>query len=156
MPLGMEVGLDISNIVLDGDPAHPPPKVHSPQIFILCLLWPNGWMDQVATWYVGRPRPWPHCVRWEPTALPQRGNPHLIFGQCLLWPNGWMDQDATWYTVGVDSGDIVLDGPISPPSGKGHSGPPLFGPCLLWPNDRPSQLLLSSCLILQIWTPRNL
>jgi len=25
MPLGMEVGLDPGDIVLDGDPAHPPP-----------------------------------------------------------------------------------------------------------------------------------
>jgi len=25
------------------------------------VLWPNGWMDQDATWYEGRPRPWPHC-----------------------------------------------------------------------------------------------
>jgi len=32
----------------------------------LCLLWPNGWMDQDATWYEGRPRPMPHCVRRGP------------------------------------------------------------------------------------------
>jgi len=32
---------------------------------------------------------------------------------------------------------------------KGHSSPrPLFGPCLLWSNGRPSQLLLSTCLLL--------
>jgi len=28
------------------------------------VLWPNGWKDQDATWYGGRPRPKPHCVRW--------------------------------------------------------------------------------------------
>jgi len=28
-----------------------------------CLLWANGWMDQDATWYGGRPRPRPHCVK---------------------------------------------------------------------------------------------
>jgi len=27
-------------------------------------LWPNGWTDQDETWHAGRPRPWPHCVRW--------------------------------------------------------------------------------------------
>ena len=27
-----------------------------PPIFGPCPLWPNGWMDQHATWYVGRPR----------------------------------------------------------------------------------------------------
>ena len=32
-----------------------------------CLLWPNGWMDQDATWYGGRPRSRPHCVRWRPS-----------------------------------------------------------------------------------------
>ena len=43
MPLGVEVGLGSGHIVLDGDPALPPPKVHSPPIFGPCLLWPNGW-----------------------------------------------------------------------------------------------------------------
>jgi len=34
MKLGMEVGLGSGQIVLDGD---------------LCLLWPNGWMEQDVT-----------------------------------------------------------------------------------------------------------
>jgi len=29
------------------------------------VLWPNGWLDQDATRYGGRPRPRRHCVRWE-------------------------------------------------------------------------------------------
>ena len=75
MTLGRKVGLDPSDIVLDGDPAPPPPKTRqSPSIFGPCLLWPNGWMDQDATWYDGRPRPRPHCVRWGPSSpLPERG-----------------------------------------------------------------------------------
>jgi len=28
------------------------------------VLWPNGYMDKDGTWHAGRPRPWPHCVRW--------------------------------------------------------------------------------------------
>jgi len=32
-----------------------------------CLLWPNGWIDQDAIWYGGRPWPSPHCVRWGPS-----------------------------------------------------------------------------------------
>jgi len=32
-------------------------KRAQPPIFGPCLLWPNGWMDQDATWCVGRP--WP-------------------------------------------------------------------------------------------------
>jgi len=48
-----------------------------PSIFGPCLLWPNGWMDQDATWYrgmlEGRPRPRPHCVRWGLTSALRRG-----------------------------------------------------------------------------------
>jgi len=46
--------------------------------------------------------------------------------------------------VGRGPGHIVLDGDPAPLS-IGHS-PTLFGPCLLWPKDRPSQLLLSTCM----------
>jgi len=65
------------------------------------VLWPNGWMDQDATWYGGRPRPTPHCVRWGPNSLHGKGHssPQLsrcteaslsasVTGPCLLWPNG--------------------------------------------------------------------
>jgi len=34
-----------------------------------------------------------------------------------------MDQDATWYGVGLNPGDILLDGDPAPPHGKGHSSP---------------------------------
>jgi len=44
MPLGAEVGLGPSDIVLDGDLA-PPTKGARPQIFGPCPFWPNGWMD---------------------------------------------------------------------------------------------------------------
>ena len=62
MKLGKEVGLDIGHTVLDGN-TDPLPGKEQPPIFGRCLLWPNGCMDQDATWYGGRPRPWPHCVR---------------------------------------------------------------------------------------------
>ena len=56
-----------------------------PPIFGPRLLWPNGCMDQDATWYGGRHLglrdivscPFPKGARQPP-----------IFGQCLLWPNG--------------------------------------------------------------------
>jgi len=64
MAFGMEVGLDPGHIVLDGDQSPPPPKKGAPPIFGSYLLWPNGWIDQDTTWYGGRPRPRPHCVRW--------------------------------------------------------------------------------------------
>ena len=48
-------------------------------IFGPCLLRPNGWMDQDATWYGGRPRPRPHYVRWGPIAPPDGGTAALCF-----------------------------------------------------------------------------
>jgi len=91
MPLGMEVGLDPSDIVLDGDPAPLPKKGAEPSpIFGPCLLWPNGWMDQDATWCEGRPRPRPHCVTWGPSSPPpgkKRHSPqflaHVYCGQTV-------------------------------------------------------------------------
>jgi len=44
MSLDMEVGLGLFDIVLDGDPASPPLKGHSPPIFGQCLLLQTaGW-----------------------------------------------------------------------------------------------------------------
>jgi len=97
MPLGTGVGIGTGHIVLHGNPARHSKKEHnSPQIFGPYLLWPNGWMNQDAAWYGGRPRLWSHRVRWAPTC-PKGHRPTPIFGPCMLWPNGWMDQDATWY-----------------------------------------------------------
>ena len=36
-------------------------------------LWPNGWTNQDETWHAGRPRPWPHCVRWGPSSPSSKG-----------------------------------------------------------------------------------
>jgi len=49
MPLGTEVGLGPSDIVLDGDPAPSPKRGQRPQIFGPCLLWLNSWMNQEDT-----------------------------------------------------------------------------------------------------------
>ena len=49
MKLGTQVGLGPGHIVLDA--ALPFPKeAQPPPNFRLYLLWPNGWMDQNATW----------------------------------------------------------------------------------------------------------
>jgi len=44
------------------------------------VLWPNGWMDQDATWYGGRPRPKWHCVRWGPSSPhgKRHSTPHFL------------------------------------------------------------------------------
>jgi len=60
----MEVCFGPGHTVLDGDPVTLPKKgAQQPPLFGPCLLWLNGWMDQDATRYEGRPRPRPHCVR---------------------------------------------------------------------------------------------
>ena len=56
------------------------------------VLWPNGWTDQDETWRAGRPRPWPHCVRWGPSSPPQRGtapqfSAHICYRQMAAWIN---------------------------------------------------------------------
>ena len=50
-----------------------PKKRAEPPIFGPCLWWPNGCMDQDATWYGGRPRPRQHCARWDPAPLAKKG-----------------------------------------------------------------------------------
>jgi len=70
-------------------------------------------------------------------------------GPRLLLANGWMDQDTTWH-LPLGQGNIVLDGDPAPLPQTGALHRPLFGLCLLWPNGRPSQQLLSSCLIASI------
>jgi len=70
MPLGMKVGLGPGDVVLDGEPATL--KEAQPPIFGPCLLWPNGCMDEDATWYRSRPRPRPH-VRGGPSSPRERG-----------------------------------------------------------------------------------
>jgi len=117
MPLGMEVGLDPSDIVLDGDPAPLPKKGAEPlPNFRPMSIVANGCMDQDATQYGGRPRPRPHIVLdGDPVPAPQKGAP--IFGPCLLSPNGLMDQDATWYEGRPRPRLLCVTwGPSSPPS----------------------------------------
>jgi len=61
MPLGVEVGLDPSDIVLDRDPA-PAMSVVARQL--------DGSRCQL---YEGRPQPRPHCVTWGPNSPLQKG-----------------------------------------------------------------------------------
>jgi len=87
MPLGTEINLGTDDVVLDWIPAPPPLKGAQPPVFGSCLLWPNGWMDEDATWYRTRPRPSPHCIRRGPSSPRERGTAAPpLFGPCLLWP----------------------------------------------------------------------
>jgi len=75
IPLGMEVGLGLNHIMLDGNPTPPPPKKrHSTRTF-----WPtsivakllDGSRCHLVRRY--RPRLRPHCVRWVHRSPTERG-----------------------------------------------------------------------------------
>jgi len=130
MKLGMQIDLGPGHIVLDGDPAPPSPKGHSPPIFGSYPLRPNGCIDQDATWYGGRPRPRRLCIRWGPRSPPPKGDgapqkfsAHVYCGQTAGWINMVLDTE-----VGLSSGDLVVsDGDPAPLPKKGHS------PSQFWP-----------------------
>ena len=113
MPLGREVGLGPGHIVLHGYPAAPQKKGHSRHlIFGPCLLWPNDWMDQDATWYGGRPWPWPHCVRWGPNSPKKGHSSSPIFGPSIV---------AKWSPISATAEHL-----FSNQSTTGHNNVPLL------------------------------
>ena len=74
VPFGTEIGLGPGYIALDGDPAPTPKKEHSsPPIFDPFLLWQNGWMIKMPLGRKVGHRPWPHCVRREPSSSSLKG-----------------------------------------------------------------------------------
>ena len=137
MPLGMKVGLSPGDFVLGTQ--HPTPKGAEPHpIFRPRLLWPNGCMDQDATWYGGRPRPTRHCVRYVPSYPQKKGHTHptqfldhVYCGQMAAWIKMPLGME-----VGLGPGHIVLDGDPAPLPKNAHIPPThqFLGPCLLWPN----------------------
>jgi len=122
----MQEGLGPGHIVLHGDPALLPKKESEPPFFGPCLLRPNAWMHQDATWCGGRPQPRRLCVRWGRIPSQKGGGApqftaHLYCGQMaagIKMPIGT--------EVGLGPDDIVLDGdPASPPQ-KGAEPPLQF------------------------------
>jgi len=96
MPHGVEVGLGPGDFVFEGDPATlrkkgtPPPPNFGP-----CLLWPNGWMDQDATWYGGKPRPRRRCVRWGHSSPLKGAQPPSFRFMSVVAKGFWMDEDTS-------------------------------------------------------------
>jgi len=111
MPLGMQIGFGSDLIVLDGDSAPSVKRGHSPLLFRPCLLWPNSWMDQDATWYEGRPRPRQHCVWCRPCSTPKGQSPqfsaHVCCGQMAVYRYRYLltflqlISGITWYNEKV-------------------------------------------------------
>jgi len=125
MPLGTEVGLDLSDFVLDGDPAPPPQKGgRAPKFLahVYCISQTARWIEMAHSIEVGLGSG--HIVLDEdPATLPKKGQIPPIFGPFLLWPNCWMHQDATWYGGRPQPRRLCVR--------WGPSSPPL--PCVLWP-----------------------
>jgi len=147
MPLGMEVGVNTGHIVLDGDPARP--KGHSPQFSAhVCCGRTAGWikmplgikvglglgdivLGEDATWYGGRPRPMPHCVRCGPSfPFPLKraitAPPHFSAHVCCSQTAGWIRIPTTEVSLGPGNVVLITWGPSSPPSERGTASP-LFG-----------------------------
>ena len=98
-------------------------------------MWPNDWMDRDETWHAGRPRPWPHCVRWGPSSLLAKGGGAPNFRPIpvvALWLHGsrchlvWRKDSA--------QATLCYMGTQLPSSKRGRSPYPIFGLCPLWPN----------------------
>jgi len=142
MKLGMQVGLGPGHIVLDGDvvldgnPASPPPNRHSPQFLAhICCDQMAGWIKVSLGMKVDLGPG--DFVLYEDPAPSQKGGraPSSIFGPCPLWSNGWMDQDGTWHRGGPWSRlHCARLEPNSPAQKRRRSPLPIFDPFRLWPN----------------------
>ena len=85
-----------TKIVLDGDPAPPLPKGHSPQFSAPVYCGQTaGRMKTPLGREVGL-GPGHIALDGDQAALPKGAQPS-VFGPCLLWPKGWMEQNAIWY-----------------------------------------------------------
>ena len=129
MPNATEVGLGSGHIVLDGDSA-PPKWGHNSPHLSTQELWPNGWMEQDATWYGIGLSPGHIVLDGDPAPPPNKG----VIAALQLSARACCGQTAgrikmpLGMEVGLGSGHIVLDGVPAPPHGKGHSSPPTFRP----------------------------
>ena len=102
MPLGTEVGLGPSHIVLDGDPVPLPKKGTEPSAQFSANVYCGqtaGWIKMALGMEVCL-GPGHIVLDGEPAPLPQKGDRAPNFWPVLLSPNGWMNQNGTWHGVG--------------------------------------------------------
>jgi len=96
-----DLGPRLTQCGMGWGPVPLPKRGTDPPMFGPCLLWPNGCINQDATWYGGRPRPGPHCCRWQLSCPPQGAQQPPLFGPCLLWPNGRPSLSYCWALVAL-------------------------------------------------------
>ena len=133
MQLGMEVDLSPGEYVLDKDPAPSPKRGLSSPIFASCLLRPNVWMHQDASWYGDRPQPRRLCVRWGPSFLSPKGaqSPQFSANVRCGQTTGWTEM-ALGMEVGLGPDDFVFElGTQLPPEQRAHPPPPSFWPMFI-------------------------
>jgi len=122
--LGTQVGLASGQIVLYGNPAPLPQRDTHPNFWSISVV-ANGWSDQDATWYGGRPLPRSHCAGQGASPLHRKGGtapnsrPMSIVAKRLdgsKMPLGIMK-------IGLRPGHIVLDGDPDTPAPKKNRAP---------------------------------
>ena len=77
--------------------------------------------------YAGRPRPWPHCVRWGPSSPLPKGHSPPIFrpiSVAVQWLQRVWIKMSLGMELGLSPGDFVLDGDPVPFPQKGAEPPP--------------------------------
>jgi len=131
--------------VLDGNPSPPPRKGHNPQCSAnVCCGQTAGWIKMPLGTEVGLGRG-DIVLDGDPAAPLHKGaqppnfRPMSVVAKRL--------DGSRCHLLDLGPGRIVLDG--DPPSPKGAQQSPSFSPCLLWPNGRLSELLLSTCHLVQ-------
>jgi len=112
--------------VLEGDLA-PKKGVQSLAIYGPCLLWPNGWMDQDATWYGGRHKRRRHCVRQGPRSPSLMAHCPEFLAHVRCGQTAGSTKMPFGTEVGLGPGDFMLDRDPGLPLEKGHS-PSSFQP----------------------------
>jgi len=114
MPLGTEVNLSPGDVVLD-EVAAPPKRGTAPIFRFICLLCPNGWMDEDSTWFGSRRRPRPHCIRRDPS-FPRKGQAHIppVFSAHVYCGHGRQSQLLlrsclkSWWGIVYTAGGIIV------------------------------------------------
>ena len=102
-----------------------------PQNFGLCLLRPNGWMDELVLGTEVGLSP-SDCVRWGCSPPPQKGGclPSPIFGLFCCGQTAGYIKMPLGMDVGLSPEDFVLDGDTVPPLQQGAE-PPNFRPMFI-------------------------
>jgi len=100
MALGMDVGLNPGDFVLNRKPAQPLPKMGAEPSPQFSAHFYDGQMagciKMPLRMEVGL-SPGDFVLDEDQPPLPKKGGDPKILDPCLLCPNGCMDQDATWY-----------------------------------------------------------